>query len=63
MPRKTHSARFKYPSRSFLARNVTETTARGVAQEASMVNKNRVVEVVNEDGVVKALYLNGKDVS
>lgn len=63
MPRKTHSARFKYPPRTFLAQDVTETTARGVAQEASQVSKNRAVEVVNSDGAVKAVYLNGKDVS
>jgi len=62
MPRKTHSARFKYPPRTVLAEQVTETVARGVAQEQSQANKNRAVEVVSEDGTVKALYLNGRDV-
>jgi hypothetical protein len=63
MPRKTHSARFKYGSRKTLASEVTETVARGVAQEASLGAKNRAVEVVTADGAVKALFINGKDVS
>jgi hypothetical protein len=63
MPRKTHSAQFKYPPRKVLVADVTETVARGVAQEQSLANKNRAVEVVSSDGAVKALFLNGKDVS
>lgn len=63
MPRKTHRAQFQYPPRTVLVDGVTETVARGVAQEQSQLNKNRAVVVLSEDGTVKARFLNGRDIS
>jgi hypothetical protein len=63
MPRKTHSARLQYGTQKVLDDGLTETQARGVAQDYSQRHKNASVVVVNESGDVKARYLNGRDVS
>jgi hypothetical protein len=63
MPRKTHSARLQYGTKKVLDSDLTETQARGVAQDYSQRHKNTSVVVLSDTGAVKARYLNGKDVS
>ena len=62
--RNSHSVRLKYNNQGrFLTEGVSESTARQEAQAYSQSHKNRAVEVVDRHGNVKALFLNGRDVS
>lgn len=63
MPRTNHSVKFKFPPRDVVASDVSETEARRIAKATSQANKNRAVQVLAANGTVKALFLNGKDVS